>query len=108
MLRIILAGEESPADRNFCEGSRKVTRRLEIMYRSIFSSAARIRILCGLGLASLITTTGCQVDVGGQTLPSPWYMKDDVQYYAPGPEFKLAREAAAMREFQDNQNLQQQ
>ena len=44
-----------------------------------------------------VTTTGCQVDVGGQTLPSAHYMKDDVQYFPPGPEFKLAREAAAMK-----------
>src|SRR4029078_8087476 len=44
--------------------------------------------------------SGCQVDMAGQTLPSPWYLTDDVQYYAPGPEFKLAREAAAMKEQQ--------
>jgi hypothetical protein len=42
--------------------------------------------------------TGCQAEYGGVTLPSPWYLTDDVQYYAPGPEFKLAREAAAMKE----------
>jgi len=42
--------------------------------------------------------SGCQVEVAGQTLPSPWYLTDDVQYYAPGSEFKLAREAAAMQE----------
>lgn len=42
--------------------------------------------------------SGCQIDVAGQTLPSPWYLTDDIQYYAPGPEFKLAREAAAMQE----------
>jgi len=42
--------------------------------------------------------TGCQVEMAGQTLPSPYYLTDDVQYYAPGPEFKLAREAAAMQE----------
>jgi hypothetical protein len=41
---------------------------------------------------------GCQVEMAGQTLPSPWYLTDDVQYYAPGPEFKLAREAAAIQE----------
>jgi len=40
----------------------------------------------------------CQVDIGGQTLPSPYWFSDDVQYFAPGPEFKLAREAAAMAE----------
>ena len=43
-------------------------------------------------------TTGCQMDIAGQTLPSPYYLTDDVQYYAPGPEFKLAREAAALEE----------
>jgi hypothetical protein len=41
---------------------------------------------------------GCQVEYAGQTLPSPYYLTDDIQYYAPGPEFKLAREAAAMQE----------
>ena len=42
--------------------------------------------------------TGCQVEMAGVTLPSPYYLTDDVQYYAPGPEFKLAREAAAIQE----------
>lgn len=42
--------------------------------------------------------TGCQVSVGGQTLPSPYYLQDDVQYYTKGPEFKLAKEAAALKE----------
>lgn len=45
-----------------------------------------------------LAITGCQIDVAGQTLPSPYYLTDDVQYYAPGPEFKLAREAAALKE----------
>ena len=38
------------------------------------------------------------MDIAGQTLPSGYYLTDDVQYYAPGPEFKLAREAAALAE----------
>ena len=54
--------------------------------------------LVGLGLLVAVGLTGCQVDVGGQTLPSPYYMGDDLQYFAPGPEFKLAQEAAAMQE----------
>lgn len=45
-----------------------------------------------------LSVTGCQIDVAGQTLPSAYYLTDDVQYYAPGPEFKLAREAAALKE----------
>ena len=42
--------------------------------------------------------TGCQTSVGGQTLPSAYYLRDDVQYFQKGPEFKLAREAAALKE----------
>lgn len=52
---------------------------------------------CLLVPAALLST-GCQSDYAGQTLPSPWYLTDDIQYYAPGPGFKLAREAAAMQE----------
>jgi hypothetical protein len=48
-------------------------------------------------LPALMALTGCQVELAGQTLPSPYYLTDDFQYYAPGPEFKLAREAAAMQ-----------
>ncbi len=54
-------------------------------------------LLAGLGLLVVMGFTGCQSEVGGQLLPSPWYMTDDIQYYAPGPEFKLAKEAAAQR-----------
>ncbi|MGO8749486.1 MAG: hypothetical protein ACLQNE_26305 [Thermoguttaceae bacterium] len=50
--------------------------------------------------------TGCQVQVGGQTLPSAYYMSDDVQYYAPGPEFKLSNEAAALQAAKAEQALQ--
>ena len=41
--------------------------------------------------------TGCQVSLNGQTLPSPYYLQDDVQYFPAGPEFKLPQEAAALR-----------
>jgi hypothetical protein len=52
----------------------------------------------GLLLLACVASTGCQIDVAGQTLPSPYHLSDDVQYYAPGPEFKLANEAAALAE----------
>lgn len=64
-------------------------------------------ILCAFGLLVSISSTGCQVSVGGQTLPSPYYLTDDVQYYAPGTEFKLSREAAAMKAYKAEQELQQ-
>jgi hypothetical protein len=50
-----------------------------------------------------ISLTGCQVDVGGQTLPSGYYLQDDIQYFPAGPEFKLSKEAAAQKEFRDEQ-----
>ena len=62
------------------------------------------RMLAGLGLAAALSLTGCQMDIGGQTLPSPYWQTDDVQYFPPGPEFKLAREAAAMKAFKQDQS----
>jgi hypothetical protein len=59
----------------------------------------RLWSLAAVALLPAVTLlSGCQVEMAGQTLPSPYYLTDDVQYYAPGPEFKLAREAAAMQE----------
>ena len=63
--------------------------------------------LASLGMAASLAVTGCQVDIGGQTLPSPYYMQDDVQYFPPGPEFKLAREAAALEAARQEQALEQ-
>ena len=63
--------------------------------------------LIATGLLAVIGFTGCQVDVGGQTLPSPNYMKDDVQYFPPGPQFKLQREATAMKAAREEQATQQ-
>jgi hypothetical protein len=50
-----------------------------------------------LAAAAGIFQTGCQVDVGGQTLPSAYYLQDDIQYFPAGPEFKLSKEAAALK-----------
>jgi len=56
--------------------------------------------LAGVGLAVVaLGSTGCQITENGQTLPSPWYYYDDIQYFAPGPEFKLSREAAAQKAY---------
>jgi hypothetical protein len=60
--------------------------------------SGRFVLLAGGLLALCGASTGCQVDIAGQTLPSPYHLSDDVQYYAPGPEFKLANEAAALAE----------
>ena len=71
--------------------------------------ASRNGSLAGVGRTALLLVvgcgglalTGCQVDVGGQTLPSPYYLQDDIQYFPAGPEFKLAKEAAALKAYSD-------
>ena len=62
--------------------------------------------LLGLGLFSVVGPTGCQFDVGGQTLPSPFYLQDDVQYFPPGPQFPLTREATAQKAVSQEQAQQ--
>ncbi len=52
-------------------------------------------LLCGLGLFITASSIGCDSHIGGQILPSPWNVPDDIQYCPPGPEFKLSKEAAA-------------
>lgn len=68
------------------------------------SSVITSRSLLGLaGLLMLASSIGCTGVYGGQNLPSAYYLSDDVQYYAPGPEFKLANEAAAMKAASEEQ-----
>lgn len=68
-------------------------------------------LLMSLAAGSLavlaVANTGCQVVEAGQTLPSPYYIQDDIQYFAPGPEFKLQREAAAMKAYKNDLEAQQ-
>lgn len=66
--------------------------------RSVEGRSRSFAVMGGLAALLSLAATGCQMDIAGQTLPSPYYLTDDVQYYAPGPEFKLAREAAALEE----------
>ena len=64
--------------------------------------------LWAMGLAIVVlSSTGCQGVYNGQTLPSPWYITDDIQYFPPGPEFKLAREAAAQKAYKADLEAQQ-
>lgn len=60
------------------------------MLRHLFPLATVIVVAVGM-------STGCQYSYNGQTLPSPYYLQDDVQYFPHGPEFKLSREAAALK-----------
>ena len=64
-------------------------------------------ILCGTVLALALGSTGCNAVYNGQLLPSPWYLTDDIQYFPPGPEFKLSREAAAQKAYKADIEAQQ-
>jgi hypothetical protein len=63
------------------------------------SQRAMKNLLGSLGIIAALTATGCQVDIGGQLHPSPYYLSDDVQYFPAGSEFKLSNEAAQMKAF---------
>jgi hypothetical protein len=63
------------------------------------SRRAAVRFALLALAAGGLATAGCQVDVGGQTLPSAYYLQDDIQYFPAGPEFKLSKEAAALKAF---------
>jgi hypothetical protein len=63
--------------------------------------------LLALGtLFGISTSTGCQVSVAGQTLPSAYYLYDDVQYFPAGPENKLANETASLKKAREEAKLQ--
>ena len=59
-------------------------------------SALNMVLACGVLGAALIST-GCQSSYAGQTLPSAYFLDDDIQYFPSGPENKLQREAAALK-----------
>ena len=59
----------------------------------------------GLLLAGGIApSVGCQVSVAGQTLPSPYYLHDDVQYFPAGPEVS-SRTGSAERPLADSPQM---
>jgi hypothetical protein len=51
---------------------------------------------------------GCQGSVGGQTLPSAYYLRDDVQYFPAGPEFLLPNQERVLEEYRLEQQAIQQ
>lgn len=51
-----------------------------------------------LAVAALLIAplVGCQVTRNGQTLPSPHYLEDDIQYHPSGTEFQYQQEVDYM------------
>lgn len=73
------------------------------------SALIRTATVSALGGCVALTMTGCQTSVGGQTLPSAYYLRDDVQFFPAGPEFLLSNKVQAIEQynldregFQDN------
>jgi hypothetical protein len=56
-------------------------------------------LLLASGALFSLVGAGCQSTVGGQTLPSAFYLRDDVQYFPPGPEMRLSRQVEALEEY---------
>lgn len=56
-------------------------------------------LLCGGLFLASAALSGCQTHIGGQTLPSAYYLRDDVQYFPAGPEFKLTNAVQAAEEY---------
>lgn len=67
------------------------------MIKTKRSKAWKYAFLGLISAGGLAPSVGCQVSVAGQTLPSPYYLMDDVQYFPAGPENKLANETTATK-----------
>ena len=65
------------------------------MWRNGIPASLVVVLLCPL----FATAVGCQTTVGGQALPSAYYLKDDVQYFPAGPEFKLTQQVQALEQY---------
>ncbi len=53
------------------------------------------KLLASTGLAMIVgATTGCQTQIAGMTLPSPYYLEHPPQYFPQEPDFPLTRELA--------------
>jgi hypothetical protein len=62
------------------------------------------RLLLGACLLSSLGSVGClQTNIGGQTLPSAYYLDDDVQYFPKGPETKLSNQIRALDRYKVEQ-----
>ncbi|MCX7419779.1 MAG: hypothetical protein NT013_09615 [Planctomycetia bacterium] len=65
------------------------------MWRNGIPASLVVALLCPL----FATAVGCQTTVGGQALPSAYYLHDDVQYFPAGPEFKLTQQVQALEQY---------
>lgn len=69
------------------------------------SVRSRMVAVASIGVMSLAggALSGCQTTIGGQTLPSAYYLQDDVQFFPAGPEFLLPNQKRALDEYRAQQ-----
>lgn len=58
--------------------------------------------LCTLGMLAT-AAVGCQSTISGQTLPSAYYLSDDVQYHPAGEEDRLPNQRRALEQYKLSQ-----
>ncbi len=63
--------------------------------------------LLAVAMAGSLGLTGCMGTYSGQNLPSAYYLNSQVQYFPPGPQFKLTEEAAAQKAYRESQPPEQ-
>ncbi|MSR59992.1 MAG: hypothetical protein EXS05_20525 [Planctomycetaceae bacterium] len=71
------------------------------MKLNLLSARPWLLLLGSVALCS--SAVGCQSTIGGQTLPSAYYLRDDLQYFPAGPEFKLTKQVQAIEEYKARQ-----
>jgi hypothetical protein len=71
--------------------------RMTNSHHAAFKKSAVSLFAAGIMIGMAVFSTGCQSSIGGQTLPSGFYLDDDIQYFPSGSENKLSREAAALK-----------
>jgi hypothetical protein len=68
------------------------------MKRPKIMNWSRLAVSAAAGLV-LVGATGCQTNIGGQVMPSAYYLQDDVQYFPHGSEDKLYNERRALDQY---------
>ncbi len=56
----------------------------------------------------LFVFSGCQLTENGQTLPSPYYMNNQIQYHPSGNEFQYQKEVDLIKKENAERQLSQQ
>jgi len=64
-------------------------------------------LLGALLVGTLPCLTGCQLSQNGQTLPSPYYLDNKIQYFPSGNEFQHQQEVDRMKREQNDRELNQ-